>query len=83
MYMILIKMLIFFYNISVLISNSQENHVIICGDFNLAVHPSIHVNNYKAINNWELLELLVNIMNDIRKQGYIHATENIQYNKHD
>ena len=42
---------IFFDKISDLIANSQEDHVIICGDLNLALDPSLDVNNYKAINN--------------------------------
>ena len=64
MYMLLIKILLFFYKISDLIAKSQEDHVIICGDFNLALDPSLDVNNYKAINNPKSRALLVNTMND-------------------
>ena len=53
-----------FDKVSDLIANSQDDHVIICGDFNLALDPSLDVNNYKAINNLKLRVLLVNIIKD-------------------
>ena len=41
----------FFQNIEDLVKNNQQDYVVICGDYNLVLNPTIDCSNYLNINN--------------------------------
>ena len=53
----------FFSQIKDLITSSETDHVIVCGDYNLALDPSLDTYRYKHINNPKSRELLLQLMN--------------------
>ena len=53
----------FFSQIKDLITSSETDHIIVCGDYNLALDPSFDTYQYKHVNNPKSRELLLQLMN--------------------
>ena len=53
----------FFSQIKYLITSSETDHIIVCGDYNLALDPSLDTYQYKHVNNPKSCELLMQLMN--------------------
>ena len=45
------KIILFFLKVNAFIEDSNETYVLICGDFNLSLNPSLDCCNYININN--------------------------------
>ena len=52
----------FFSQIKDLITSSETDHIIVCGDYNLALDPSLDTYQYKHINSPKSCELLLQLM---------------------
>ena len=53
----------FFSQIKDLITSSETDYIIVCGDYNLALDPSLDICQYKHVNNLKSCELLLQLMN--------------------
>ena len=55
----------FFSKIVELAQNENADHVMICGDYNLVLNPSIDCQNYTSINNPQARQKVLQMINDL------------------
>ena len=55
----------FFESVQKKIENTQHDHCIVCGDFNLVLNPSLDSYNYKNVNNPRARKSLIQTMNSL------------------
>ena len=56
---------IFFESVKTRIENTEHDHCIICGDFNLVLNPNLDSHNYKNVNNPNARKTLIQVMNSL------------------
>ena len=84
----------FFNKVKEMIEANFQDHIVICGDYNLALDPTLDTSNYKNINNPNARKTLLKIIQShnlvdayrffiMKMQKDTHGIERIQYSKLD